>query len=33
MNDVENATSAWNSWNFSSTIGPKGLTCDPELVM
>ena len=33
MNDVENATYPWNSWNHSSTDGPKGLTCDPELVM
>ena len=33
MNDVENATYPWNSWNHSSTNGPKGLTCDPELVM
>ena len=31
MNDVENATYPWNSWNHSSTNGPKGLTCDPEL--
>ena len=33
MNDVENATYPWNSWNHSSTMGPKGLTCDLELVM
>ncbi len=33
MNDVEDATYTWNSWNHSSTMGPKGLTCDPELVM
>ena len=33
MNDVVNATYPWNSWNHSSTDGPKGLTCDPELVM
>ena len=31
MNDVENATWTWNSWNMSSSTGPLGEVCDPSL--